>query len=51
MEMFNAVNHVQWGAPNASWGGSNVAAPNSFGQIRSTLTTMRQIQFALKYNF
>ncbi|HKD07603.1 MAG TPA: carboxypeptidase-like regulatory domain-containing protein [Bryobacteraceae bacterium] len=51
MEMFNAANHVEWGAPNASWGGSNVAAPNSFGQIRSTLTTMRQIQFALKYNF
>jgi len=51
MEMFNAANHVEWGSPNTSWGGSNVAAPNSFGQIRSTLTTMRQIQFALKYNF
>ena len=59
MEMFNAPNHVQWGAPNAGWGNQNfrnadgsVAAPSAnFGQIRSTLTTMRQIQFALKYNF
>jgi hypothetical protein len=51
MEMFNAANHVEWGSPNAGWGGSNVAPSTSFGQIRSTLTTMRQIQFALKYNF
>ena len=54
MEMFNAVNHVELGSPNASWGNSNPApsAPSaSFGQIRSTATRMRQIQFALKYNF
>jgi Carboxypeptidase regulatory-like domain/TonB dependent receptor len=51
MEMFNAPNHVELGSPSASWGSSNVAAPNSFGQIRGTLTSMRQIQFALKYNF
>ncbi len=51
MEMFNAPNHVEWGSPSASWGSSNVAPPNSFGQIRGTLTSMRQIQFALKYNF
>ena len=54
MEMFNAPNHVEWGSPNASWGNQNAPpAPSasSFGQIRSTATTMRQIQFALKYNF
>ncbi|HLK64921.1 MAG TPA: carboxypeptidase-like regulatory domain-containing protein [Bryobacteraceae bacterium] len=50
-EMFNAPNHVEWGSPSASWGSSNVAPPNSFGQIRSTAASMRQIQFALKYNF
>jgi hypothetical protein len=51
MEMFNAPNHVEWNSPSASWGGSNVAASSAFGQIRTTSNTMRQIQFALKYNF
>jgi len=51
MEMFNAPNHVEWGSPSASWGSSNVTAPTSFGQIRGTAASMRQIQFALKYNF
>ena len=54
MEMFNAPNHVEWGAPNANWGNQNAAPAgpaSSFGQIRSTLTSMRQIQLALKYNF
>ena len=54
MEMFNAPNHVQLGSPNANWGNQNAAPAgpaSSFGQIRGTVTTMRQIQFALKYNF
>jgi len=59
MEMFNAPNHVEWAAPNAGWGnqnyknadGSYAAPATSFGQIRGTVNTMRQIQFALKYNF
>lgn len=51
MEMFNAPNHVQWASPSAAWGSSNVAPPSSFGQIRGTAAGMRQLQFALKYNF
>src|SRR6202040_1688615 len=46
MEMFNAPNHVEWGSPNAGWGSSNVAPPASFGQIRGTAASMRQIQLA-----
>jgi hypothetical protein len=52
MEMFNAPNHVQLGTPNSSWGGSsNVNPPSNFGFITGTRASMRQIQFALKFNF
>ncbi len=53
MEMFNAPNHVELGSPNFSWGNSNPggAPASSFGWDHSTATSMRQIQFALKYNF
>ena len=52
-EMFNAPNHVELSTPSSiSWGGSSSVAPTStFGRIQSTGTAMRQIQFALKFNF
>jgi hypothetical protein len=56
-EMFNAPNHPEFSPPSAAWG-TQSAIPNAlFGLIRSngtalgTVTTMRQIQFALKYIF
>src|SRR5579871_3584694 len=51
MEMFNAPNHVELGNPATGWGSSNVLPQATFGTITSTRTSMRQIQFALKYNF
>jgi Carboxypeptidase regulatory-like domain/TonB dependent receptor len=52
LEMFNAPNHVELGTPTPSWNGSSgVAPPSNFGAITTTLANMRQIQFALKYNF
>ena len=50
-EAFNFANHPILGNPGASWG-SNAANPiPAFGRIRSTVGTMRQIQFGLKYIF
>ena len=52
MEMFNAPNHVELNTPSASWNNSSSAtAPSNFGTITGTRASMRQIQFALKYNF
>jgi hypothetical protein len=54
MEMFNAPNHVQLNAGGQlSWGNGSSATPTaSFGRILSTgNNNMRQIQFALKFNF
>ena len=51
LEMFNAPNHVELGTPNTGWGSSNKAPSANFGTITGTRASMRQIQFALKYNF
>lgn len=46
MEMFNALNHVSFGAP-----GRDITSPTSFGQITGQAQGPRSIQFGLKYYF
>ncbi len=46
VEFFNLANHVSFGPP-----GRDITALGSFGQITSQVTTPRNIQFGLKYNF
>jgi hypothetical protein len=43
-EFFNSLNHANFGIPNITMG-------PGFGQITTTSTPARQIQFALKYRF
>jgi hypothetical protein len=54
-EMFNIANHPQFGvgSTTVTWGNQGPVAQALFGVIRQTITptSMRQIQFALKYNF
>jgi hypothetical protein len=45
-EMFNAFNHVSWGAP-----GRDITSPASFGQITGQVQNARNIQFGLKFYF
>jgi hypothetical protein len=53
MEMFNAPNHVELTENGQlSWGnGSSPKPAVSFGRITATQNPMREIQFALKFNF
>ena len=53
MEMFNAPNHVLLTAGGQlGWGnGSSPTPATTFGRITGTSGAMRQIQFALKFNF
>jgi hypothetical protein len=49
-EFFNALNHANFGPPNATvFSGGAVSA--SAGLITATATTSRQIQFGLKLIF
>jgi len=48
---FNAPNHVESGNPATGWGHSNLLPQATLGAIASTGASMRQVQFALKYNF
>ncbi len=50
-EAFNFPNHPVLGNPTLVWGSSTQTPAATFGQIRSTATSMRQLQFALKYIF
>jgi hypothetical protein len=54
-EFFNIFNHANWGLPNASVfvqtaNGGGTISPTA-GQITTLASTMRQIQFALKFIF
>ncbi len=53
MEMFNAPNHVELTASGQlSWNnGSSPAPSTTFGRITAVSAPMRQIQFAMKFNF
>lgn len=44
-EMFNFMNNVTWGTP-----GANISDPH-FGQVTSTNSTSREVQFALKIKY
>jgi hypothetical protein len=44
-ELFNVANHPNFGLPARAFGGTN------FGVISSTVTSGRQIQFGLRYEF
>jgi hypothetical protein len=50
-EVFNVANHANFGLPNPTALASNGTAKSSAGQITSTTTTSRQIQFALRISF
>jgi hypothetical protein len=49
-EFFNALNHVNFGTPNATVFSNGAISPSA-GLITSTATTSRQIQFSLKLGF
>jgi hypothetical protein len=44
-EAFNLPNHANFGLPDS------ILTSSTFGQINSTRTSMRSLQFGLKYNF
>jgi hypothetical protein len=51
MELFNALNHTNFAAPNYVVFDNQGRIPAAAGRITSTSTQARQVQFALKVNF
>ncbi|HLH29878.1 MAG TPA: hypothetical protein VKY31_01665, partial [Terriglobia bacterium] len=51
IEMFNALNHTNFGTPSTVVFDGNGNVPSAAGTITSTNTTSRQIQAGLKINF
>jgi hypothetical protein len=51
LELFNALNHTNFAAPNYVVFDNQGRIPAAAGRITSTSTTARQLQFALKVNF
>jgi hypothetical protein len=49
MEMFNALNHANFGLPSLVYNGT--PAGGGLGAIRATNTAARIIQFGLKFYF
>ena len=49
-EVFNVLNHANFGTPNATVFSSGAISPSA-GLITTTATTSRQIQFGLKLIF
>jgi hypothetical protein len=50
-EFFNVLNRANFGAPNLRLFNSNGSRIGSAGRISSTITTARQIQFGLRWEF
>jgi hypothetical protein len=50
-EMFNILNHANFGLPNAFPLLASGSASGTAGQITYTTTSSRQLQFALRLNF
>lgn len=46
IEAFNVLNHPSFGAP-----ARDIASPNTFGQITTTISSPRVIELVLKYYF
>jgi len=51
VEMFNSLNHTNFGTPNIVLSDRQGRLTASAGQITSTSTESRRIQFGLKLNF
>jgi hypothetical protein len=50
-EVFNVMNHANFGLPNTTALAASGAANSSAGRISYTVTTSRQLQFALRISF